>query len=1168
MSRLVMNLSVRLLAALLLIGSNVLPVGCSGESRVEKLIHQAEIFARNGSHYNALERLQDALQLRPDDPDLLVRVARTYLQTNQPEEAFAHADRALQLRPGMPEALIVKSQASLISARTLAAAESDTALAPATDRATTQTLETQLETARTLIQQASEAAGSSDSRVQAELIMLEAEVNELSGNQEAAEASYRRVLEQDPAGEVARAQLINLLLRKAGPEAAAEAETLAREGITRTQQAGATQFHRLLARAQIAQGRLEDAYATIEPFLSPDSPNPNLDTFLLAGEVLQRQLSDLEEAESPDEAQLRTLTERMARLGSMMKGLYPNSPSSFLFRAYSYQLQANMEDPIDEIAPGDTLEDLALEHYEEAVRRVGTSRTQAARTLRLRLASLYLQRQDLFEAERVLDDLIKDFPGDFEVRLTLAKLRLDEAQRLENGTDTPAAGDARVQAARIADEAVETLQMLNVSHPDNMEIRVLLAMALPQRAVRVAQGLSGATLVRASDRQREVTDLLNQARALFETVELKRASDRLLLEAEMILNGVVARSALGMEQDAVAEQQRAERLVIQAVESDPENARALVTLMRFALQRQDMFTALGQGERAMALDPALRPQIASLFQRAGLLDRAAGILYDVIEEHPDLPAPRLQLVGIEMDRGNAAKALEMLEVLIAEHDRMPELQIIKSRALMLASQPQRAIETLQAAVAKFPNAPAIPLELVQLHMRTGNFDQAAQLLATAVEMMDRMQQAGGSSAASAAQLATLTATTRMELAATQIIQRRYPEALETLSRIASDAETGNQLHIEKSRLQAVARLGAGDPPGALAALEGLPEIGQPNEATVWVRAIALAAADRREEAVRRIREANLPAGTRDLFLDLLNTASAEMARIGCDLSLSIIFSQREIYAPVLVQLIDRTLSALPDNPYLLSRKGQALTLGKRSDEARGIFERLAELQPRNLQVQLALGRLLLDDARRLERAGNAEQAAEVYGRIESLANRMIETDPQFSDGLNLLAITMQDRRRYAEANDLYRRLIALNSADWTACNNLAWNLSEAGQYDEAARYSEQAVANAPRNASALVGVVDTQGWIELKRGNVDRAVELLEQARAYGPNLTEIRHHLAQAYEQSGRVHDAVNELEQILLVDPGYHAAGEVRAALRRLAPDSARLREAGEATTETGGA
>jgi predicted Zn-dependent protease len=138
-------------------------------------------------------------------------------------------------------------------------------------------------------------------------------------------------------------------------------------------------------------------------------------------------------------------------------------------------------------------------------------------------------------------------------------------------------------------------------------------------------------------------------------------------------------------------------------------------------------------------------------------------------------------------------------------------------------------------------------------------------------------------------------------------------------------------------------------------------------------------------------------------------------------------------------------------------------------------------------------------------------------------------------------------------------MIEIDPQNFAAYNNLAWNLAELGNLDQASEVGRQAMDKSGTNG----GVIDTVGWIEFRRGKMKEAVELLERASRVAPNTPDIRFHYAQALEKQNEIARAVAELEAIMLATPGFDKIEEVRAMLARLAPDSYALRGAADAVT-----
>jgi tetratricopeptide (TPR) repeat protein len=127
----------------------------------------------------------------------------------------------------------------------------------------------------------------------------------------------------------------------------------------------------------------------------------------------------------------------------------------------------------------------------------------------------------------------------------------------------------------------------------------------------------------------------------------------------------------------------------------------------------------------------------------------------------------------------------------------------------------------------------------------------------------------------------------------------------------------------------------------------------------------------------------------------------------------------------------------------------------------------------------------------------------------------------------------------------YRRVIAADSTNVRALNNLAWLLADtAGHADEALRFAQRAKELSPDDAT----VDDTLGWTLYRNGLYTLAIEPLEAANSRESTPGRICH-LAMAYFKTGAVDRA--------------------RLALRRaekLAPESPELRQAQELLASAG--
>ena len=92
--------------------------------------------------------------------------------------------------------------------------------------------------------------------------------------------------------------------------------------------------------------------------------------------------------------------------------------------------------------------------------------------------------------------------------------------------------------------------------------------------------------------------------------------------------------------------------------------------------------------------------------------------------------------------------------------------------------------------------------------------------------------------------------------------------------------------------------------------------------------------------------------------------------------------------------------------------------------------------------------------------------------------------------------------------------------------------------------AEQALAADPTNVSAI----DTAGWIAFNMGSLDRATQLLRDARLRNPDSAVIRYHLAAALVKAGRKVEAQDELNTALRSKTTFDGRADAETLLRSL--------------------
>ena len=128
---------------------------------------------------------------------------------------------------------------------------------------------------------------------------------------------------------------------------------------------------------------------------------------------------------------------------------------------------------------------------------------------------------------------------------------------------------------------------------------------------------------------------------------------------------------------------------------------------------------------------------------------------------------------------------------------------------------------------------------------------------------------------------------------------------------------------------------------------------------------------------------------------------------------------------------------------------------------------------------------------------------------------------------------------FVKARACYEKSLAANPENVTAKNNLAWIYAEhGGNIDVALKLAEEAKEKAPNDPN----IADTLGWIYVKKGSYEAAVQSLRDSVAKEPNNASYLYHLGTAYYKLGRPSEARRELEAAVKVPNSGNASDAKR--------------------------
>lgn len=160
-----------------------------------------------------------------------------------------------------------------------------------------------------------------------------------------------------------------------------------------------------------------------------------------------------------------------------------------------------------------------------------------------------------------------------------------------------------------------------------------------------------------------------------------------------------------------------------------------------------------------------------------------------------------------------------------------------------------------------------------------------------------------------------------------------------------------------------------------------------------------------------------------------------------------------------------------------------------------------------------------------------------------LAEQWMKIHPDDARTQRALADGYARSGNFAAAKKAYEGLLKISPDDGSALNNLA-NVLLRLKDPAAITTAEQAVAKSPGNANAI----DTLGWALFQGGQIDKALQLLRDARLRDPLHPEIRFHLATVLAQTGRKAEAREEVEAALKGGQNFESAVEAGTLLKSL--------------------
>jgi len=523
----------------------------------------------------------------------------------------------------------------------------------------------------------------------------------------------------------------------------------------------------------------------------------------------------------------------------------------------------------------------------------------------------------------------------------------------------------------------------------------------------------------------------------------------------------------GLVQNAVEAYDEMERpdqslaLLRETLERMPGESGVRSTLANRLAAQGDLKEAdalLLEGAKA-ANSPQLWSQLATLRGQNRDLAGARAALEEAIAGAQGDPEPlRFKLAELLVDLGELDEAVQVGGSL----QEVVYRDIIDGRIALERGDPAGALEKLERATIRWPGNEAARIYAARAASELGDVARAMSELREATRIAPKESDGG-------LLLARLNFA-RGDLRTAAQFAKRHLE---------NRGFTGPEAHVIYARSLA----GLGEPDQAYALLDKL--AAHPNQAgrAAAERARIARRAGSIEDGIKAIESAKL---------DLVDPSNGIALRELLQLQLESGQGKRA------VALASRLAAEHPDEASLHALHGHVLLAGGADAEARQEFERALELDQGEATALAGLGQLA-------QRSGDTAAALDLFER----AARSKPDEPNYGYAA---AHALMAAGRPAEAEQRLRDLVHRFPELGPAANDLAWILAEKGESLDYALILAQRAASLARGPEVL----DTLGWVQLRRGELEAAAKNLRAALELEPDYGTARYHLGLCLARGG----------------------------------------------------
>ena len=667
------------------------------------------------------------------------------------------------------------------------------------------------------------------------------------------------------------------------------------------------------------------------------------------------------------------------------------------------------------------------------------------------------------------------------------------------------------------------------------------------------------SLIACSSPEERAAEYLSNAQALFESDDLIKAEIDTKNALQIQPKNPQARFLLAQINEKRGEYQEMAANLRVAVEADPGYSEARIKLATLYVLAGSADLA---EEQVAALAPETRQTADALVLQARIaaarneLETARGLLEQALAGDPS----NVQALGLLASVSAATDlpgALALLDRGIASADDSKSLRVLRIQLLQQAGRTEEVEAEYRALLADYPDETVFGYQLARFLASEGRVDEVEPV------MQEIIRNDPGNVEARIA-LTQFVASTRGSDAAEELLSRyadELPEAYElrlTLARLYQQTGRNDLAYAEYEKVADV----AGKEDAGLAAkarMAGIKISAQETEAGEKILEEVLAMDSANVEALTLRGALNIDRKDfRKAVTDLRNVLRSDPDNLRAQLLLA----RAHTVAGDTVLAEDayrRALAIDPGNSAATLELARMMVARKKVNDAIELLANHLADFPADAQSSRAITGLLL--------------SAEKPDDAEAEAKRLANVPGQEAVGEYLLGGVYQARDEHERAIEAFRRSLAKAPAAREPLNGLIASFVQLGKTDEAVAFLKNYQKEYPDNlfAQTLLGQVlagtgdqgaatqvfestleSDQGWLPaytalagLQSGNLSAQIDTYKRGLQALPDSQELVLLLGTAYERSGDVESAIESYTEALAKNPEMQAVANNLAAL-----------------------